>query len=146
MPKFLPSIFADFLHSYGILPNALQRSCLHVLCCILAQAVVEVIGILSISALAMSIVAPEMLASHLLVRKMVNILPWLQGLMADTQNFVLLVAAVTACLIGIKNCLGALVSFLSSRLGEHIALFAGNFFTALMCGIWLGTVRTCFRP
>lgn len=126
MPKFLPSIFADFLHSYGILPKALQRSCLHVLCCILAQAVVEVIGILAISALAMSIVAPEMLASHLLVRKMVNILPWLQGLMADTQNFALLVAAVTACLIGIKNCLGALVSFLSSRLGEHIALFAGN--------------------
>lgn len=126
MPKFSFSIFSDFIRVYTILPQKLQRSCLHVLCCILAQAVVEVIGILAISALAISIAAPERLTSHVVVRKVVDILPWLQGLMADAQQFAVLVAAAAACLIGIKNGMAALVNFFSGRLGEHIALFAGN--------------------
>lgn len=119
-------IFADFQRICQVLPPRLKKAVGGVLTVVLLQTLLEVLAILAISGLALSVTAPERLQSHFIVKKIVEFVPLLQGLMEDERNFSTGVAIATAILMAAKNGLGALVNFMSGRLGEKIALFAGD--------------------
>jgi ABC-type multidrug transport system fused ATPase/permease subunit len=118
--------FADFLRVYRILPRHLQRAALRVFACVVLQAMLEVCGILAISFLAISIAAPERLFALKPVESAFRMFPQLTVLQEDPRLFSLLAAVGTTCATAAKNGVTALVNLMTSRLGERIALFAGE--------------------
>lgn len=117
---------ADFLRIYRILPTRLKRATLRVFACVAVQAVIEVCGILAISFLAISIAAPDRLFSLKPVSFFFDMFPAMQTLKDDPRQFSLLAAGLVTCAIAAKNGMFAVVNLMTSRLGERIALFAGE--------------------
>lgn len=126
MNRFLENLFADFLRIYRILPRRLRRatSVVFVLTGILA--VTEVLGIFSISFLAMSIAAPERLFAMKPVALLFRVFPWLEVLAVDMRLFALATSCSVVSLVALKNTLSGLVGFKTKHLEAHVALFAGE--------------------
>jgi len=122
----LNKFFADFTRIYRILPVVLQRATLWVFGYVLLQAVLEVGTILSMSFLAMSLAAPDKLLSIPAIAGVLQAFPWLDALRKDPRVFAMFIAAATSILIAAKNCIMAYVSHTTTKLGERIALFAGE--------------------
>lgn len=125
-PSYFEKFFADFSRIYKILPKGLQRSTLGVFGGVLLQAILEVGGILGISFLAISIAAPEKLFAIEIVAEIFHVLPWLQPLKEEPRLFAMCAAGLVACLMAAKNGMTAFVTLATTKLGERIALFAGE--------------------
>ncbi|MDR3362630.1 MAG: ABC transporter ATP-binding protein/permease, partial [Desulfovibrio sp.] len=117
---------ADFLRVYAVLPPALRRRTLGVFFFIVVLACLEVLSILSISFLALSIAAPEKLADFGIVARVFRQFPALAALCADPRVFALIASASVVLLAAAKNAMSAFVALITARLGEKIALFAGE--------------------
>ena len=103
-------IFADFQRICQVLPPRLKKAVGGVLTVVLLQTLLEVLAILAISGLALSVTAPERLQSHFIVKKIVEFVPLLQGLMEDERNFATGVAIATAILMAAKMALELLLT------------------------------------
>jgi ABC-type multidrug transport system fused ATPase/permease subunit len=120
--KFL----ADFVRVYKILPQGLRRSTRRLFAWVMLLAVLEIATILSISFLTVSIAAPEKLREFGAVARLLQLFPWLDALCEDPRQFALLVASAVVALTAAKNAMTACVNLGTARLGERIALFAGE--------------------
>ncbi|MDR2055730.1 MAG: ATP-binding cassette domain-containing protein [Desulfovibrio sp.] len=124
--NFFEKFLADFARVYKVLPQWLRRSTRRVFACVALLAVLEIGTILSISFLTVSIAAPEKLREFGAVARLLQTVPWLDALCEDPRRFALLVASAVVALTAAKNAMTAWVSLGTARLGEHIALFAGE--------------------
>jgi ABC-type multidrug transport system fused ATPase/permease subunit len=127
MPRRLFDKFlADFVRVYRTLPLSLRLRTRRVFTSVVALALLEVGAILSVSCLAVSIAAPEKLREFNVLARLFQLFPWLDALCEDPRLFALLVSSSVVCLIAAKNAMSAFVNLKTFRLGEHIALFAGE--------------------
>ena len=127
LPRRLSEKFlADFARVYKVLPQRLRRTTRHVFACVMALAVLEIGTILSISFLTVSIAAPEKLREFGAVARLLQTVPWLDALCEYPRLFALLVASAVVAFTAAKNAMTAYVSLGTARLGERIALFAGE--------------------
>ena len=123
---FTEKFLTDFLRVYKVLPSQLKRATWAVLGCISLQAILEVIGILAISFLAVSITAPERIKQMGPVIAIFNMFPWVASLCENPRDFALLASFGAVGVVTAKNTMFAFVSHITAKLGESIALFAGE--------------------
>ncbi|MDR2489374.1 MAG: ABC transporter ATP-binding protein/permease [Desulfovibrio sp.] len=116
----------DFQRVYALLPLRLRRRTLRVFFYIIILACLEVLSILSISFLALSVAAPEKLAEFGFIPTLFRLFPGLISLRADPRLFALLASSAVVGLIMVKNSMSAFAGMAASRVGEDIALFAGD--------------------
>lgn len=124
--KLCTTFFPDFIRVYKVLPKSLQNAILLVFCGITVQTVLEVSAILAMSFLSISIIAPEKMLQLDKVSNFFDAFPVLASVHQEPRRFTLLMAALAALLIAIKNGVMALVSLTTTNLGQQISLFAGN--------------------
>jgi ATP-binding cassette, subfamily B, bacterial PglK len=126
----LASLYAAFvkdLHRiYQVLPRGLQTRTSIVFLYMVILAIIEVVGVLSLSFLAMSVAAPESLMSEPRMARLINSVAFLRAACSDHRYFVLWVSLSVVVLTVVKNIMAAFVGLQTSRLGEDIALFAGK--------------------
>jgi ABC-type bacteriocin/lantibiotic exporter with double-glycine peptidase domain len=108
------------------MPSHIKRKIIFVFILMFILAILEVCSIFSMSMLALSIVAPDRIASLPGIAWIYAQSPFLQELAAESRMFALLVASVVAGLIIAKNTVSALVSVKNAILGETVALYAGD--------------------
>lgn len=89
-------------------------------------AIFEVFAICSMSLMAMSVAAPQVILSYPIVQWGFQQWPELSKLCADLRYFTLATAYVVVSCIAIKNILSAIVSWKSAVLGEDIAFHTGS--------------------
>ncbi|GHU92616.1 hypothetical protein AGMMS49925_11480 [Deltaproteobacteria bacterium] len=123
---FFEKFLADFLQVFKVLPRPLRHATLRVFCHIIVLACLEVSAILSISLLTVSIAAPEKLRDLAPVAAFFRVVPPMDELCAEPRGFALLISSIVVVLIAIKNGMSAFVGLTTARLGEEIALFAGE--------------------
>ncbi|MDR1778136.1 MAG: ATP-binding cassette domain-containing protein [Desulfovibrio sp.] len=93
---------------------------------VVVMAILEVCTILSISFLAVSVASPEKLQEFGPVKALFRLIPQLSALCEDPRLFALLVSVAVVSLTTAKNAMSAFVNHRTARLGENIALFAGE--------------------
>lgn len=118
--------FADFRRIYAVLPHSLRRGTAWVFALVFVQGVLEVSSIVLMSLMAASLVAPERLMHHPVLLRVFEAVPPLARLAQEPLRFGLLVSSCVVVLIAARNAISALVAHRTNRLGERIALFAGE--------------------
>ncbi len=127
MPRFFfKKNFSDFTHIYHILPRRLRRSALKNFVLTGILSVTELLSILSVSALAMSIAAPEKLFALKPVVLLFQRVPCLEHLSADQRLLALAVSCGAVSFIAAKNALMAAVTLRARRLEAEVAVFAAE--------------------
>jgi ABC-type multidrug transport system fused ATPase/permease subunit len=109
-----------------MMPLRIKREILFVFFLMFILAGLEVCSIFSMSFLALSIAAPDRIASVPGIAWIYAQFPFVQDLSADSRMFALLAASVVAGLIVAKNAVSALVGVRNALLGETVALYAGD--------------------
>lgn len=122
----LNKFLGDFFRVYKPLPSHLKRATLFVLGGVFIQAVLEVAAIVSISLLAVSVTGPERLRQIGPIMTLFQMFPWLESLCVEPRYFAFLASVGAVSVVAAKNIMFALVTRASAKLGEGIALFAGQ--------------------
>lgn len=120
--KFL----GDFYRVYKLLPPNLKRGVRILLAEICIQAILEVAAIVSISLMAVSIAGSERLHKISQIALLFELFPTLDVLCSNQKYFTFVVSLGAVGVVAAKNCMFAIVTNSSARLGEKISLFAGQ--------------------
>ncbi|MDR1659645.1 MAG: ABC transporter ATP-binding protein/permease [Desulfovibrio sp.] len=127
MPSYLSgSFFSDFRRICVALTPELRRRMRRVFLRIFVLAFLEILGIFSLSFLALSIVSPERLLAMRPVAQVLSWFPQLGVLTADPRLFALLAAVFVVVLSVTRNSWSVAVNISIARLGNAIALYIGE--------------------
>ncbi len=126
LQNIFEKFFADFLQVYHVLPRSLRRAALKNFFLTGLLSITELLSIFFVSALAMSVAAPERLFALKPVVLLFQFFPGLERLSADTRLFALAVSGGAASFIAAKNMLMAMVTLRAKRLEAEVARFAGK--------------------
>ena len=119
-------LIRDLRRVLHVLPSLIRWRTCGLLFLMLILAFFEVLSIFSMSLMAMSVAAPQVILSDEIVQWIFWAVPELKQLCNDLRYFTLVTAFVLVACTVIKNGLSALVGWKSAILGEDIAFIAGN--------------------
>lgn len=119
-------LLRDIRRILHVLPSQVRWRVYGLLFLMFVLAFFEVISIFSMSLMAMSIAAPQVILSHKIVQGIFQFLPALGQFCSDLRYFTLLTACLVVGCTAIKNALAALVGWKSAVLGEDIAFSTGS--------------------
>ena len=119
-------IIQDIKHTICLLSINLRWRIYSLFFLMFMVALFEVLSILSMSFMAMSVAAPQILLKNNIIQDILTSVPLLADICNDTRYFTLIAALSVVGLTFIKNVLTAVQTWKSACLGEDVANFAGH--------------------